>query len=229
MDSPRTRKHGGSGLGLAILNQTVALMGGKVELESRPEEGSVFTVHLPLALARPPSDAVGNPANEAVEEVAELRASEEAISSQRVDRPFVSGGRVLVVDDEQQSRLYTQFMLRNLNADVTTAASGFEALALCEQQRFDLILMDVRMPDLDGLDTARHIRQQRHNARTPIIGLTADASNVDQLDWEVAGMNGCYYKPLKPPALTEIFSQWGLDKPAKKASLAGLLRKYYER
>ena len=153
------------------------------------------------------------------------------VSERRLGKSFRHGGRrVLVVDDERQSRLYAQFVLLELNAEVMTAANGAEALDACEQQRFDLILMDVRMPNMDGLETTRRLRQQRagFNARTPIVGLTADVLNLDRQDWQAAGMDACYNKPLESDVLTEIFTRWGIGQPAKAFSLSAFLRKYHE-
>lgn len=227
-DSSTTRQYGGTGLGLAICRQLVELMRGRVALKSRPGNGSTFLVELPLARSEPadepePADALRRP----------VAPQDEPMSGRRPDKPFPrgGGGRVLVVDDERQSRLYAQFVLLELNAEVVTAASGAEALAACEEQRFDLILMDVRMPDMDGLETTRRLRRQRAgpNARTPVVGLTADALNLDRQDWREAGMDDCHHKPLDFDVLAEIFARWGIGRPARKFFLSAILGKYRER
>ncbi len=96
---------------------------------------------------------------------------------------------------------------------------------------FDLILMDVRMPDMDGLETTRRLRRQRAgpNARTPVVGLTADALNLDRQDWREAGMDDCHHKPLDFDVLAEIFARWGIGRPARKFALSAILGKYRER
>ena len=232
-DSSTSRKHGGSGLGLAICHQIVALMKGRMQLKSQPGEGSTFYVELPLALSEPATEPVSEPEEARGHVLQRLVApQDEAVSERRLGQSFRrGGGRVLVVDDERQSRLYAQFVLFELNAEVITVASGHEALAACEEQRFDLILMDIRMPDMDGLETARRIRQQRAgaNARIPIIGLTADVLNLDRQDWRAAGLNACHHKPLESDVLTEIFTRWGIGQPANASPLSAFLRKYYER
>ena len=232
-DSSTTRHYGGTGLGLAICRQLVGLMRGRVALKSRPGNGSTFLVELPLARSEPapePADAPEAPADA----LGRMMAPEdEPVSGRRPEKPFprAGGRRVLVVDDERQSRLYAQFVLLELSADVVTAGGGAEALAACEEQRFDLILMDVRMPDMDGLETTRRLRRRRAgpNARTPVVGLTADALNLDRQDWREAGMDDCHHKPLDFGALAEIFARWGIGRPARKSALSAILGKYYER
>lgn len=232
-DSSTTRKYGGSGLGLAICRQLVGLMKGRMALKSRAGQGSIFFVELPLARSEPAPEPAGEPEAGRANALQRLVApQDEPVSERPLGKAFRPGGRrVLVVDDERQSRLYAQFVLLELNADVATAASGEEALAACERQRFDLILMDVRMPDMDGLETTRRLRRQRAglNARTPIVGLTADVLNLDRQDWRETGMDDCHHKPLEPDRLAEIFARWGIGPPARAFSLSAFLRKYYER
>ncbi len=233
VDSSTTRQYGGNGLGLAICRQLVDLMKGRIALKSQPGKGSTFAIELPFALSGPALEGDNGPPVIQDQERPQLIASQdEAVSERRFGKSFHHGSRrVLVVDDERQSRLYAQFVLLELNAEVVTAANGAEALAACAWQRFDLILMDVRMPDLDGLETARRLRQQRTgpNARTPIVGLTADVLNLDQQDWQAAGMNACHHKPLEFDVIAEIFTRWGMGPSTKTCSLSAFLGKHYER
>jgi CheY-like chemotaxis protein len=233
-DSSTTRQYGGTGLGLAICRQLVELMRGRVALKSRPGKGSTFLVELPLARSEPAPEPADAPEAAPADALRRMVApQDEPVSGRRLEKPFprTGGRRVLVVDDERQSRLYAQFVLLELSAEVVTVASGTEALAACEEQRFDLILMDVRMPDMDGLETTRRLRRQRAgpNARTPVVGLTADALNLDRQDWREAGMDDCHYKPLDFDVIAEIFARWGIGPPARKFALSAILGKYRER
>ena len=231
-DSSTTRRYGGSGLGLAIAGQLIRLMNGRIQLKSHPGKGSLFWIELPLLLphaetvaALPEPEGEGRSPRQAL-----MMPPDEPISERPFDPALQVGHRcVLVVDDDRQSRLYAQFTLLELNANVITAPTGEAALAACAQQRFDLILMDIRMPDMDGLETTRRLRQQRAglNTRTPIIGLTADVLNLDQQDWQAAGMNACHHKPLEPEHIADLFRRWGIEQRPKTANLPDFLRTYY--
>lgn len=232
-DSSTTRRYEGTGLGLAILGQLVGLMGGRKSFESVPGKGSTFYVELPLPVSGPAAEPISEPPAPQDSALQRLVApKDEAVSERRLE-PFQApaGVRVLVVDNERNARQYAQLILRELNLDATTAASGAEAVALCERQRFDLILMDIRMPDMDGFEATRLIRQQRGGlcARTPIVGMTADAINLDPQEWEAAGLNACRIKPLSAEVLAELLRRWNGGPAAKRLSLSSFLRRYYER
>jgi len=238
IDSSITRQQGGSGLGLSICRQRVELMKGRLTVKSRLGQGSTFYVEMPLTLSepRPAWIADEDPAPPADAEDGALPAlpspRDEAPSPRRPSKTHRLGGaRVLVVDDQSQNRVYAQLALLELDAEVVTAASGHEALEACENQRFDLVLMDVRMPDMDGLEATRRIRQLWIDAdsRTPIIGLTADLLNLDRQDWQNAGMDDCQFKPLGVEALNDIFVRWEIGPSAQSHSLSRFLRKRYER
>ncbi|MEI2806883.1 MAG: ATP-binding protein [Albidovulum sp.] len=238
IDSSITRQQGGSGLGLSICRQRVELMKGRLTVKSRLGQGSTFHVEMPLTLSEPRPEWIADEdlAPPAVAEDGALPAlpspRDEAPSPRRPSKTHRLGGaRVLVVDDQSQNRVYAQLALLELDAEVVTAASGHEALEACENQRFDLVLMDVRMPDMDGLEATRRIRRLWIDAdsRTPIIGLTADLLNLDREDWQNAGMDDCQFKPLGVEALSDIFVRWEIGPSARSHSLSRSLRKRYER
>jgi two-component system sensor histidine kinase BarA len=238
IDSSITRQQGGSGLGLSICRQRVELMKGRLAVKSRLGHGSTFSVAIPLTLSEPRPEWIADedPAPSSDAEDGALPAlpspRDDAPSPRRPSKTHRLGGaRVLVVDDQSQNRVYAQLALQELDAEVVTAASGHEALEACENQRFDLVLMDVRMPDMDGLEATRRIRQLWIDAdsHTPIIGLTADLLNLDRQDWQNAGMDDCQFKPLGVEALNDLFVRWEIGPSAQSHSLSRFLRKRYER
>jgi PAS domain S-box-containing protein len=175
VDGSSTRRHGGTGLGLAICKGLVEAMGGTIGVESTLGEGSCFWFELP-AMAEAP--AVVRP-----------------LSGQAGQG---GGCRVLVVDDNSANRDLVSMVLRGLSAQITEACDGVAAISAAETQSFDLILMDLRMPVLDGATAARRIREGRGpNRVTPIIACSA---SVDP-DIDPAVFDGAVGKPLDPANL----------------------------
>ena len=211
-------RYGGSGLGLAISRDLVELMGGRLTARSVPGEGARFTVslHLPrgeaaaAAKARPLDEsrlavarALGGPAELAPAPAAPppVAAEPEApaqIEDDEADRPL----RLLVVDDHDINRRAVQLILEPLGCDIVTAADGVQALSRCAESTFDVIFMDVRMPELDGRETTRRLRAEGGpNAATPVVAVTADTAPEDIAACQAAGMAYFVSKPLTPPAL----------------------------
>ncbi|MDO9588442.1 MAG: ATP-binding protein [Brevundimonas sp.] len=222
--------HGGTGLGLAISRQLVELMGGRLTARSRPGAGAQFTLALrlqpgeavastPPVLDRESRDAVaralsGRPSSAAAPADAPqslVAARETAVPAAAADPDLAAdekdddGGRpmrVLVVDDHDINRRAIQLILQPLGCDIATAADGMAALKICEQTAFDLIFMDVRMPELDGRETTRRIRAGNGpNAGVPIIAVTADTAPEDIAACTAAGMTYFVPKPITPPML----------------------------
>ncbi|OGN43138.1 MAG: hybrid sensor histidine kinase/response regulator [Caulobacterales bacterium RIFCSPHIGHO2_01_FULL_70_19] len=218
-------RHGGTGLGLAISRQFAELMGGRLTARSRPGEGARFTLALRLeqaqtaaapvpALDQQSRDAVaralstpaptGAPAAaperpvEAPPSPAHSVADAEVGHEDEEERPM----RVLVVDDHDINRRAIQLILQPLGCDIATAADGMSALKICDAEAFDLIFMDVRMPELDGRETTRRIRAGGGpNARAPVIAVTADTSPEDIAACTAAGMTYFVPKPITPQML----------------------------
>lgn len=156
-DASTTRKFGGTGLGLAITMRLAELMGGNITVESTPGQGSRFAVTLSLERGQAPAAPADMPAQPADALAARLRA--------------------LVVDDVATNRLVLQTLLTPLEVDVTCAGSGQEALDILESEYFDVILMDIQMPDMDGVQTTQQLRlreQQSGQDTTPVIAVTAN-------------------------------------------------------
>jgi signal transduction histidine kinase/ActR/RegA family two-component response regulator len=173
-DSDTTRRYGGTGLGLAICNRLIALMGGTLEVHSDAGKGSRFTFNLRLV------KALGTPAA-VVEEPA----------------PKIPPLRVLVVEDNTINQRVTEGLLSRDGHDVTIAANGVEAVAACESGGFDLVLMDVHMPEMGGLQATQVIRASEKGGHVPIIGLTASASDSDRRQCLEAGMDEYVAKPFR--------------------------------
>ncbi len=184
-DAGTTRRYGGSGLGLAISQELVELMDGEMGVDSRLGEGSVFWFSI-----RAPRVAA-----------AETR-------SRRKSGAKTGARQILLVDDQAINRTVASTLLQHAGHEVTTAADGWAALELADAQRFDLILMDIHMPELDGLETTRRIRQTSElNHDIPIIALTASALADDRLRYIEAGMNDCLGKPVQLEALNEMIAR----------------------
>ena len=180
-DDSISRVHVGAGLGLAVAHRLTRAMGGQIALENTSDAGSTFVVRLPLALA---------------EEGAASPASDPSIAE--------TGGsaRVLIVDDHPTNREVARLMLAPLGCDIFEAVDGIEAVEMASSAPFDLILMDVRMPRMDGLAATQAIRAlDGAFGRTPILAVTADAMPEDAAKCLAAGMDGHVAKPLTHASL----------------------------
>jgi len=221
--------HGGTGLGLAISRQLVQLMDGRLTARSQLGAGAQFTLSLHLlpgeavVVATPALDQQSRDAVALALSGRRLAAAEQIAAPQPLHEAplvpaplLVEGGsepeheddddgrpmRVLVVDDHDINRRAIQLILQPLGCDIATAADGLAALRICEHTAFDLIFMDVRMPELDGRETTRRIRAgDGPNAGVPIIAVTADTAAEDIAACTAAGMTYFVPKPITPPML----------------------------
>jgi PAS domain S-box-containing protein len=177
-DGSTARVYGGSGLGLAITRALAQMMGGEVDCESTPGKGSTFWFDVPVEPASAP-----------------------AVPGEAAQARF-KGLSTLVVEDNATNRLVISRLLESLGARVEAAADGLEGLELVKTGRFDLVLMDVQMPRMDGVEATRRIRALEGKvARTPIIGLTANVLDHQRHDYVRAGMDAIAGKPINVPEL----------------------------
>ncbi len=211
-DSSTTRNYGGTGLGLAISQRIVGLMGGKIELESAPRAGSTFSFTLPFERSATPP--------EVLQAQAEDREADDAPApaAGRADRQSY---RVLVAEDEELNRLVALRQLEELGFGVAAVANGRQALAALERERFDLVLMDCQMPDLDGYETTRRLRRGEANRRhLPVIAMTAHAMHGEREKCLAAGMDDYIAKPFKERQLARLLDHWLGVRPAAAVSEA---------
>jgi signal transduction histidine kinase len=194
VDSSTTRRFGGSGLGLAICRELVLLMGGDIEAHSVDGEGSCFTANLPLI--RPAtSERVAAPLLQVTSNVDAGEGGGE--------RPL----RILAADDNATNRLVLQALLGPLDVELTQVENGREAVESWRTGRFDLILMDIQMPEMDGIQATLTIRsEEARDARlpTPIFALSANAMSHHINEYLAAGMSGHIAKPIDVAKLYEV-------------------------
>jgi PAS domain S-box-containing protein len=185
-DASTGRRFGGSGLGLSIAKSLASLMGGEVGVESRLGVGSTFWFTARLAVG---GAAAGLPPIDG-------------------DHARWPGRRVLLVDDNEASRIVTRELLEGFALSVEVAADGVQALECVARRRYDLVLMGLHMPQMDGIEATRRIRQRAELKRLPIIAMTASALSQDRNRSLLAGMDDHIAKPIELPVLRQKLQRW---------------------
>ena len=196
-DNSMTRKYGGTGLGLSISKGLIRMMGGDFGVRSHVGEGSTFWFTVWLDKSAP----------------AEVSVSTQAGRADLCLREDYAGSRILLAEDEPVNQEVTRSLLQVVGLVVDVAEDGQAACALAAQKTYDLILMDMQMPRLNGLDATRRIRALPGYEDTPILGLTANAFPQDREACLQAGMNTHIAKPIKPQALYGLVLAWLASRP----------------
>ncbi|HQT46792.1 MAG: hypothetical protein B7X08_05055 [Acidocella sp. 20-63-7] len=193
-DTSITRRYGGTGLGLAITRQLAELMGGGVGAESEEGKGSLFWFSARLEAAHDPTNIIVNA----------LSLSDD-LSSLLAD---YGGNHILLVDDGELNRQVTAEILAEMGLDCAIAVDGLDALEQVREGQFDLVLMDMQMPRMDGLAATRHIRALPGREALRILALTANAFDEDRQRCLEAGMNELLAKPIMPEVLHAALVKW---------------------
>ena len=201
-DGSTTRKYGGTGLGLALCKRLVEAMDGTISVSSSEGNGSTFWFNIPAITAQQPGDQ-----NEGNSE----RHYLDALIARH------SGANILVVEDEPINQDITTSLLEEARLNVFAANDGEEAVEAAKSGTFDLILMDMNMPNVDGIEATYQIRCIPGREKTPIIALTANAFIEDREACIQAGMNDHLSKPFMPGTLYALILRW-LDQPAEDHS-----------
>ena len=198
-DNSITRKYGGTGLGLAITRKIAQLMGGDAGVETEPGQGSTFWLTVRLNKCDAGQETAARPAD---------------YPEDLLRREF-TGTRILLADDEQINREVTQSLLDETGLVVETAEDGEQALRLAQEKTYALILMDMQMPNMDGLQATEQIRRLPQLQRTPILAMTANAFSEDRQHCLAAGMDDFITKPVDPATLFATLLHW-LQKSANQ-------------
>ena len=191
LDASSSRQFGGSGLGLVISKRLVELMGGRIWVDSQIDKGSTF--HFTIRFGK------------GYEENSTVKQSNNII----VDvKTRLSNAHILVAEDNPFNQQVVVELLQAMNATVTLASNGLEVLEWLTKAQFDLVLMDVQMPEMDGYEATRHIRSQPELLNMPIIALTANAVAEGRERCLAVGMDDFIVKPINPEYLSIKLAQW---------------------
>jgi PAS domain S-box-containing protein len=198
-----SRKYGGTGLGLTIAKQIVELQGGSIDVKSTLGKGTVFSFHLSYATTNS-------------ETVLQNKMPEETIVEQKLDHV-----KILLAEDNYLNHLLLESIMTEWGVEMSIAQDGKKVIEMLEKDQYDLILMDVHMPEMDGYEATRYIRENLPAplSQIPIIAITANASEEDKIKCLEAGMNDFIPKPFRTDELFKKISQYANLKKEHRVSL----------
>lgn len=230
-DTSITRRFGGTGLGLTICKRLTSLMGGQISVESALGQGSTFRVELPFQVqeagpqaAAPEQAASGTAATATTPAAIAPAADELPPAPARGSSERLRGARALLVEDNPVNAMVARAFLVDLGMQVSAATDGLQAVEAARRQAFDVILMDLQMPAMDGFDATRQINATLGDQAPPVIAVSASAMLQDRQACLDAGMVDHLSKPILREQLTHTLLKWvkSLDKPASGLQALGL-------
>ena len=189
VDDGFSRSYEGTGLGLVISQELIQLMGGHISLVSNPEVGSCFSFELLLPLASQVTVEYSKP-------------------SQEIEAALLKGIKILVVEDDAFNQKIVNLLLTRYGASLTFADNGLEALAKLEQDNFDVVLMDLHMPAMNGFEATLEIRKQARYAQLPVIAFSAGVTDEEKQSCLTVGMNDFVAKPINKVELLATLERW---------------------
>ncbi len=202
-DGATSRKYGGTGLGLTICKRLVELMGGTIDFTSSPDQGSRFWFETPLRVATEAAPATVSSGSEHASIPAQAQAMDADIPAPQ------TGPKILLAEDNPINQEVIRGFLKFRGWSCQLANDGLEAVEALKTTAFDLVLMDIQMPGMDGFEATRHIRQLGEAGQTtPIIALTANAMRGDDRRCIAAGMDGYVSKPIDRPKFFAEMDRW---------------------
>lgn len=201
-DASVTRKYGGTGLGLTIVKQLVELQRGSITVNSTEEKGTTFSIVIPYA--------IGN--------TTELEEKASVFNKKQNELSNLKNLRILLAEDNDINRLYATSILKMWECTADTAENGYVALEKVRNNDYDIILMDIQMPVMDGFEATRAIKKSgAPKNQIPIIALTANSSSKDIEKCMASGMNDCIAKPFTPENLFGILIKYGRFRETQQA------------